>query len=665
MVARAETGERVDCGEGPFGLAEMRAWPEERTVRAAVLRHLLVGEQWPVDAKGVRLRGVRINGLLDLDAATLRCPLMLDWCYLDADEPACLSFANASRVSLTRCQLAGLTGDKLTAKELNLSGSTFTGPLQLPGADISGQLSCTGAQLNGRDNDGNALVARNMKTGGAVLLDGDFTAAGSVQLLDADIRGQLVCSGAQLNGEGNALVADNMKTGGTVFLDERFTAAGSVRLGGADISGDFACSGAQLNGEGNALVADNMKTGGTVFLDERFTAAGSVRLGGADISGDFACSGAQLNGEGNALVADNMKTGGTVFLDDGFTAAGSVRLVGADISGDFVCSGAQLNGGGNALVADNMKTGRDVVIDTRLTAAGTISLNSAHVGGAMMLAPEALAGAQKVALTAVGANIKGKLQWAPERQISGRVNLEAANVGELEDDWTGKRAQANGYWPTDGRLHLDGFTYDRFGGDQQATVERRLDWIRSQYTRSGTHWTGFATQPYQQLADVYRRAGKDAEARKVAIAKRVDLRRYGNLHPYRKVGNWLLDKTIRYGYESWRAGAGLAVLYSAVWLLVTIAQHTHGIMPVGNIKGLDPVPSATTCTSNYPCFAPAGYAVDVVIPIINVHQDQYWGPNGHAWGYAWVTSIWMVSVLGWALATLLVAGLTGLTRRQD
>jgi len=88
-------------------------------------------------------------------------------------------------------------------------------------------------------------------------------------------------------------------------------------------------------------------------------------------------------------------------------------------------------------------------------------------------------------------------------------------------------------------------------------------------------------------------------------------------------------------------------------------------MPVGNIKSLNPVPSATACTSNYPCFAPAGYAFDVVVPIINVHQAQYWGPNGQAWGYARVTSIWIASVLGWALATLLVAGLTGLTRRQN
>ena len=57
MVAAAAAGELVDRGEGLFRLAEMRTWGEERTIRAVVLRHLLVAGHWPVHPKGVRLRG--------------------------------------------------------------------------------------------------------------------------------------------------------------------------------------------------------------------------------------------------------------------------------------------------------------------------------------------------------------------------------------------------------------------------------------------------------------------------------------------------------------------------------------------------------------------------------------------------------------------------------
>jgi hypothetical protein len=113
MLAGAEAGEVVAGGSGPFGVAEMRAWPSGRSVRASVLRHLLVDEQWRVDPRGVRLRGVRISGPLDCQAATLRCPLSLDGCYLDADEPVCFDHATALVLALVECHLGGLSGELL------------------------------------------------------------------------------------------------------------------------------------------------------------------------------------------------------------------------------------------------------------------------------------------------------------------------------------------------------------------------------------------------------------------------------------------------------------------------------------------------------------------------------------------------------------------------
>jgi len=672
MVAAAAAGELVDRGEGVFSLAEMRTWGEERTIRAAVLRHLLVAGQWPVHPKGVRLRGVRISGHLDLEAAALRCPLSLNSCYLDASIPACLDHAKALRVTLTWCQLPGMTGEMLTASELDLSGSTVTYPLRLTGAEIIGQLICRGAQLTGADSNGDALVAEGMKAG-SVLLTGEFTAAGAIRLTGAEITSQLDCSGARLTGAdsyGYALHAERVKAG-SVVLAGGFTTAGAVRLTAAEIMSQLNCSGAQLTGadsRSNALHADGIKAG-SVLLTSGFTAAGAVRLPGAEITSQLNCSGAQLTGadsDGDALIADGMKAG-SVFLTAGFTAAGAVRLLGAEITSQLACRGAQLTGSdrdGNTLVADGMKAGGDVFLDGGFSAAGTISLNSTHVGGSVLLAPAALAGEDQVALDAARAQISGKLRWAPSAPISGQVNLEGATVGQLEDNWSGSRL--NGYWPADGRLHLDGFAYGRFGGGRQATVEQRLAWIRSQYQpRVGRSPAHFATQPYEQLAVVYRQSGQDDQARKVAIARRADLRQYGNLNPYRRFGNWFLDWTIKYGYQTWRAGVGLAAVFAVFLMLSILGQRQHVIVPIGEIEGLHSVPSATQCTSEYPCFYPAGYTVDTVIPIINVHQADYWGPDGHApWGWVWVGGTWIATGLGWALATLLVAGYTGLVRQD-
>lgn len=164
----------------------------ERIVRAAVLRHLLIGRDWPTDPRGVRLRGIRISGPLDLEAAVLHCPLYLDSCFLDA-EIVCLDQATATGLTITGCHLAGLTGELLAATSLNLSGSTLTGPLRLPGASMTGALNCRGAHLADCDNDGNALVADGIRAGGeGVLLDSGFTAAGAVRLPRADITGASV-----------------------------------------------------------------------------------------------------------------------------------------------------------------------------------------------------------------------------------------------------------------------------------------------------------------------------------------------------------------------------------------------------------------------------------------------------------------------------------------
>jgi hypothetical protein len=113
--------------------------------------------------------------------------------------------------------------------------------------------------------------------------------------------------------------------------------------------------------------------------------------------------------------------------------------------------------------------------------------------------------------------------------------------------------------------------------------------------------------------------------------------------------------------------AALAVVYAAAVVIFWAAQHHTGlIVPVMAAPGLSHAPTAMDCTSSYPCFYPAGYAIDTVIPLINVRQASYWVPNGHVpWGDALVVFTWLDTVLGWALVTLAVVGYTGLASKAD
>lgn len=291
MVANAAAGELVDRGSGPFNLVEMQAWGQKRTVRAAVLRHLLIGKDWATDARGVRLRGIRISGPLNLETAVLRCPLHLDSCLLES-EPVRLDQATATVLAITGCHLAGLTGEVLTATTLDLSGSTLTGPLRLPGASMTGALSCRGAHLAGCDSEGNALVADGIRPGGeGVLLDDGFTAAGAIRLPRADITGALSCGSARLTGRDKnlrALVADGIRVGFDVFLDDGFAAVGAISLLLADVTGMLSCRDADLTGrdnDGRSLAAYGMRVTGDVWLDGKFMAIGGISLRSAYVGG--------------------------------------------------------------------------------------------------------------------------------------------------------------------------------------------------------------------------------------------------------------------------------------------------------------------------------------------------------------------------------------------
>jgi hypothetical protein len=512
MVEAAGIGEPVEPGPDA-------ADPASVTIRAAVLRYLLVGGKWNVAAQGVRLHDLRITGRLDLEGARVQCLLRLQGCYLDGGEPVNLDYAEVSAVSFIGCKLPGLSGKTLTVgKDLNLTGSTLTGPLQLQVAAITGDLDCTGTWLEGI---GEALSAAAMKVNGNVLLAETVTTSGGIDLESAGIDGTLKCSGARLlgaverYGDCYALFAQWIKVGGPVRLNMKFTATHTVFLLGADISANLNCRDARLYGPKIALDAERMKLGGNMLAERALTTNARINLVSADIAGNLKCIDAWLNGAACAVYGERLKVHGDVFF--GTTkrppGAGAIRppdaelenprrpygwiwLSGAEIDGNLNFTNALLNGAillndvDYSLYGELLNVHGDVLFDSVSSPNGAIWLRSA--------------------------NIKGKLHWAPGEQLRKQVNLADATAGRLEDDWT----QANGCWPTDSLLNLEGFTYGSFSGDHSASVEERLGWIRSQWSeyspkrfcagllsflrRPGKADSPgrFATQPYEQLASV-------------------------------------------------------------------------------------------------------------------------------------------------------------------
>jgi len=389
--------------------AAMRSWGKARTCRATVIREILRGRlAADPDPHGLRLRGARITGRLDLANLSTKVNFELHDCLLE--EGIVAADAHLATVGLAGCHLEHpaeppLDADRLTCNMLILIKATIIGHAEagavlLRGAHI-GLLHCGGARLC--NDSGPGLRGDGLQVGRGMYLRREFTAIGTgqlgtVRLTGAHVGGSLVCDGASLrNDSGPALLADGLQ----VDLDmqcDRLTADGGVVLGG-HIGRLLSFEGAALDNRGGfALLSDGLRVDGTMFCRNGFTAHAEVRLPGARIGGRLYFDGAKLsNPGGRALVAARLTVGQDMFCRNRggpergqpCVAEGEVILAGARIGGHLAWDGAQLrNDSGPALYADSLQVDQDMLMRSGFTATGggedgTVRLSGVRIGGSL------------------------------------------------------------------------------------------------------------------------------------------------------------------------------------------------------------------------------------------------------------------------------------------
>jgi hypothetical protein len=389
---------------------------EDRPVlRAAFLRHLLLGlpapcDVWPIRLPGVRIRGACIDGLLDLadcagPSATGLPALALEAC--DIAEPIELTNARLVRLSLRDSRIG-----EIRARGLRIDGSldisgvaplAETAWIDAHAAVIEGDLLARGASLRippprpgvAHRDARYALRLSGAEVRGSLDLMGEFTAIGGVALDTAHVTGDVVARGARIGaGEGDAVGAQAARFDGVVIFGDGFIAAGIIWLMGARIAGTLDMNGARLvhraeDGSAVVLAVDTAEIGGSMLLRNGFTAEGAVSLRGTRIGSSLECDGASLvndtpDGTGIALAADHAVISGAVLLRNGFSAQGAVSLIGTRIGGNLECDGANLSnatndGIGVALAAENAVIGGAVLLRHGFSAHGGVSLLGATI----------------------------------------------------------------------------------------------------------------------------------------------------------------------------------------------------------------------------------------------------------------------------------------------
>ncbi|WP_438294344.1 oxidoreductase [Streptomyces sp. HUAS TT7] len=216
-----------------------------------------------------------------------------------------------------------------------------------------------------------------------------------------------------------------------------------------------------------------------------------------------------------------------------------------------------------------------------------------------------------------------ELRFTGQRPERGKVVLSGARVGNLVD-------MADS-WPGPGHLTMNGFAYENLIPIGTFTLAERLDWVTAATPE-------YAPEPYERLAAVLRGSGEDADAREVLLAKQ--RRRRETLPLAAKAWGVLQDLTVAYGYRPGRAALWMAVL----WAAGTLAFSHYDPQPIK--------------ADEHPEWNAALFALDLLIPVVNLGQDGYWKLTGTwQWGAA------LLIMLGWILATTVAAGASRLLRR--
>ncbi|MEV0320816.1 hypothetical protein ACIBKX_23440 [Streptomyces sp. NPDC050658] len=627
---------------------------------------LCLGDRFTASGE-VRLQGAHIHGTLDCDDGVFSRPggLALDASRMVVDGSAWFE----------RTRLTGL--------------------VRLIGARIGGQFNCARSTF---DNSAStldhvvALDAYGLEVKGTAFLREQFSAVGEVRMSGARIYGELDCSGGSFRSQGTNSVALNLygtAVGGTMLCGQEFSAVGEVRMIGARIGGGLYLHDSTFtheSAEGKSIDAERLTVESTMKCSDGFTATGQVDLTGARIGGDLDLRKGKFTVRASgrkALDAKRVTVGGTMKCSDGFTATGEVDLAGARIGGDLDFrrgtvigrnagggagggaggdggAGGGLDAGGGdgdgdggsspaagsasstgdkyckALDAKRLTVEGTAKCSYGFTAIGEVDLTGARIGelecmdGSFTAVPPG-----KCAITLLSAEVTRGVQFLP-RRLSGFVDLRSAKVGRWYDSYAA--------WSGGHPVRLNGFTYNSIGSEEEMKTKQRLEWI-SRDTE------GFVPQPYRQLADVYRREGSDRDAREVQINAEWRRRNHPKtsterlLHPLRTLWKVVLRGTVGFGYQPWLIIGPIIGLFS------------FGCYWFSRAEGRDDIVRGRNLDTDVK-FNGAIYTADLLVPGANLgERSRFVAVDGTAYWAAGYT------LAGWALAAMLIAGLTGVFKR--
>lgn len=568
--------------------------------------------------------------LLDLENLEIKGSILADHLTVEG-RTSMNGAAVGGTVQLNDAALGQVAGERPVAVAWSADGLRVAGELRAKKMRAIGQVSLVDAEVQSlvlRDVHVEsvsraALVMDRLQCSGSVFCNGEERRnefLGGIKAIGIKVgaglylgKGEVRAPGSGDHGEWavslrRARISDDLRCGGAFEVRGRFDIAGAQIGGSVDLGG---VTMRPIEGKTIAFDAGRAQIGANLWCAtdadaEAFACKGIMGLINARIDGWVEVEEAS-DGDG-ALKANGLRVGRSANI----RTSGTVELTCANVTENLKVAGL------STLLASGLHVGRDA--DVR--ASGTIDLRGSNVAETLtvnlsgLTAPEGAPAADLSNLTAQVLRLEGRPK--------GRLDLTRTSVHLLSDDpaqWCpGRRVRAGiPAWVIDHNsrmkirrdqqlqvakespIMLDGLVYEDLApiGDAEKSAELnwRLAWLEAGTERTRMacdadaasvgaddryHRSKFVPQPYQQLAAVYRRSGRDSDARDILHAMYC---RQNSImhpvtgkgcHPFLRAWNTTQNVAIGYGYRADRAIAWIIVLAAAVTLwIITFDNQAH------------------------------------------------------------------------------------------
>jgi hypothetical protein len=642
------------------------------SIDAWVLRDCCVGGAGLVDPRGLRLRGVRVRGRLDLAGVDVRFPLVFADCAFD--EAVDFTGGSVRSLAITGSPLLpGLLGDGLLVQgDLNLSGCRIVGAhpgggtsvraaVWLREAQVGRRLLCIGTTIDA--GGGRALHADRIRLGGNVRLSGGFRTNGEVRLPGSRIGGSLELIGAQISIaagtalDGKAEVAVDLgeaALGGSLLLSgdagDETQIAGQVVADNVTVAGRVVIRNARLTGPAGqpAVAAPRLSVGGALTLEGECRVVGGMDLSHSSlttISIDGACV---LDAPGHlALNLSGVEVRSHVTLRPGVVIDGSVWFADAHIHGNLVMSEATLR---SPMPSGSLMSALGVVIDGEVdlrglsATGGFLGFRRAQIGSIFDASGATLHNPGERTFGLLQAVVKSSVRLTDGFSSTGFVVLNRCMIeglldlsngrfscpGPSPDNPSGHAIQAMGATIRGGvqlrwahvepSVDFRNLTTTELDDDPDRwpatfvvsgmTYERfgDLRWDRPARLRWLRRQRAYDAGPYEQLARVFRQHGYTADAEAILIERRHRARLAAQRH--RLSPRSLLDALygLAVGY-GYRPGR-TAWLLLALLIAVSASLYLPGVQD--SLRATDPRGNSYAVDGRVVTVAPA--QADPVLP---------------------------------------------------